>query len=55
MASAAPPGPPDCSPEPLLEALTGRAPGLGLPAGGAGRGEEADGKDEPVRGSPAAA
>lgn len=54
MASAALPGLPNCSPEPLLEEANWVLAGLGLP-GGRGRQGEVDARDEPVGGSPAAA
>lgn len=54
MASAALPGPPNCSPESLLEAANWVLAGAGA-AGREGPEGEVDGRDEPVGGSPAAA
>lgn len=54
MASAALPGLPSCSPEPLLEEANWVLAGAGA-AGRRGGEGEVDGRDEPVGGSPAAA
>ena len=57
MASAALPRPPNCSPEPLLEAASWVLAGAGAAGreGGSGREGEVDGGDQPVGGLPAAA